>query len=548
MSLRDALRSFTTRTREADQPSGNPDLLLAQFKALMTTGKLTPPASGQRSLRVGIASFGAGANHLVVDCLLAHALQLRGAACQLLICDLPELPGCDERVIEGENNRRCQGECISAKLPYLKVCGLDWVRLSDFLEDPVATLKMAGESVAGCSDDALTRFEYEGWKLGEWLGSSVASFLRSDSHGMHPEVIDARRRYLTSGIVALIGSRRWIDTWRPDILIVISGRHIFWRAAREIAQARRIKVVCREMFVESFDCHIYAVNSSCEDPAIPDAWAQARQTPLTPSQEKLVDEDLKGLPAFARQVAYDPILETRTSAIRTELRLSPDRRLIVLFTNVTWDLFVAERDLAFDGQMRWIAATLEFVRRHPELDLIVRAHPAEIVPKFRTRGRIVQQIEERFAPLPSNVRLIGPDSAISSDTLRAMASLNLVYCSSVGMEAVIADQPVLICGNPYYARKGFTIDVESPAHYDQLLEDHAAGRPAIPPPASVDLARRFLYLFKFRYGMRMGLTTDDNRMTALKIRNLAELRPGMSLPLDTACDGILHRNEILLPS
>jgi hypothetical protein len=523
-----------------------PDLL-AQFRALMATQTPTRSASGQRSVRVGIACFGAGANHLVVDCLLAHALQRRGTVCQLLLCDLPELPGCDERFVESANNRRCQGDCIAAKLPFLEVCGLDWVRLSGFFDNPDATLKMAADVVAACPDDELTCFEYEGWKLGEWLGSSVASFLRSDSHGMDPEVIEARRRYLISGLVALIGSRGWIETWQPDILMVISGRHIFWRAAREIAQARGIKVVSREMFIESFDCHIYAVNSSCEDPQMPHAWAQAREIPLTPEQNRVLDENLRGLPAYARQVEYDPVLEARPSAIRTELNLSPDRRLIVLFTNVSWDLFVAERDFAFDGQMKWIAATFDFIRRHPELDLVVRAHPAEIVPKFQTRGRIVQQIEERFAPVPSNVRLIGPESTISSDALRSMASLNLVYCSSVGMEAIIAGQPVLICGNPYYARKGFTINVDSPSQYDRLLEDHAAGKPVIAVPRSVELARRFLYLFKFRYGIRMGLTSDNNRATALKIQDLRELEPGMSFPLDSACDGILHRDEILLP-
>jgi len=546
MTMHQALRRFlpTSRAQGADDPPG----LLAQFRALMATRPPSPPPSAQPPVRVGIASFGAGANHLVVDCLLAHALQKRGAACQLLLCDLPELPGCDERFVEAPNNHRCQGDCISAKLPFLEVCGLDWTRLSSFLEDPGATLKSAADLVAACPDDELTCFEYEGWKLGEWLGSSVASFLRSDSHGMDPEVIEARRRYLVSGLVALIGSRRWIDMWQPDILIVISGRHIFWRAAREIAQARGIKVVSREMFIESFDCHIYAVNSSCEDPKIPHAWARAREIPLTPEQEKVLDENLRGLPAYARQVEYDPVLEARPSAIRTQLDLSPDRRLLVLFTNVSWDLFVAERDFAFDGQMKWIAATFDFIRRHPELDLVVRAHPAEIVPKFQTRGRIVQQIEERFGPIPSNVRLIGPESTISSDTLRAMAFLNLVYCSSVGMEAIIAGQPVLICGNPYYARKGFTINVDSPGQYDRLLEDHAAGKPVIPPPRSIELARRFLYLFKFRYGIRMGLTSDDNRATALKIRDLRELEPGMSLPLDTACDGILHRDEILLPA
>lgn len=544
MNLFDTLRAFALRTRSAVGAPDSPDLL-QQFRALMATRKASPPVADQSSSRVAFACFGAGVNHLVIDCLLAHALQLRGAICQLLVCDLPELPGCDERLSELENNHRCDG-CISAKLPYLEVCGLDWVRLSGFLEDPPAILAMASEAVAACPDDRLTRFEYEGWKVGEWLGSSVASFLRSDSHGMRPEVIEARRRYLVTGIVALIAARRWLDVWRPDILVVISGRHMFWRAARETAASRGIKVVSREMFNEAFDCHIYAVNSSCEDPSLPKAWALARQTALTVSQNRLVDEYLRSLPAYARQVASDPVLETRASAIRTELRLDPNRRMLALFTNVTWDLFVAERDSAFDGQMEWIAATLEFIRRHPEIDLVVRAHPAEIVPKFRTRGRIVRQIAEAFAPLPTNLRVIGPESTISSDVLRAMASLNLVYCASVGLEAIIAGQPVLICGNPYYARKGFTVDVESPEHYQRLLKDHAAGNIPIPPAGS-DLARRFLYIFRFRYGMRMGLTTDHVTATALKIQSLGRLQPGVSLPLDTACDGILHRDEILLP-
>jgi hypothetical protein len=514
----------------------------------MATRKPDPSFPRPDTVRIGIASFGAGANHLAVDSLLAHALQRRGAVCQLLLCDMPELPACDERFVGAPDNHRCQGECLSAKLPFLDVSGLDWVRMSRFLEDPQATIEMARDLVAACPDEELTRFEYEGWKLGEWLGSSVASFLRRDSHGMDPEVVAARRRYLIGGMVALIASRRWIETWQPDVLMVISGRHIFWRAAREVAQARGIKVVSREMFIESFDCHVYAVNSTCEDPALPHAWSEAREVPLTAEQESVLNENLKGLAAYARQIDHDPVLEARPAAIRAELGLAADRPLLVLFTNVSWDLFVAERDFAFDGQMEWIAATLEFVRRHPGLDLVVRAHPAEIVPKFQTRGRIIQQLEERFAPLPPNVRLIGPESKISSDTLRSMASLNLVYCSSVGLEAVIAGQPVLICGNPYYARKGFTINVDSPAQYTRLLEDLAAGNAPVPSPDSAELARRFLYLFKFRYGIRMGLTTDDNRATTFKIQQMDELEPGRSIALDTVCDGILNRDEILLPA
>ena len=143
--------------------------------------------------------------------------------------------------------------------------------------------------------------------------------------------------------------------------------------------------------------------------------------------------------------------------------------------------------------------------------------------------------------------MIGPESTISSDVLRAMASVNLVYCASVGLEAIIAGQPVLICGNPYYARKGFSVDVDSPSEYERVLEESAAGRVPIPPLGSVDLARRFLHLFRFRYGMRMGLTTDDVASPSLTIQSFDRLAAGLSVSLDTACHGILYRDEILSP-
>src|SRR4051812_26648196 len=65
MSVRDALQWLvpTTRTAGVNDLGG----LLTQFKALMATRRYAPPAHGQRP-RVAIASFGAGANHLMVDC------------------------------------------------------------------------------------------------------------------------------------------------------------------------------------------------------------------------------------------------------------------------------------------------------------------------------------------------------------------------------------------------------------------------------------------------------------------------------------------------
>jgi hypothetical protein len=162
-------------------------------------------------------------------------------------------------------------------------------------------------------------------------------------------------------------------------------------------------------------------------------------------------------------------------------------------------------------------------------------------------GRIVDQITQRFAPLPDNVFLVGPESEVSSDTLRAMASCNLVYCASVGLEATIAGQPVLVCGAPYYARKGFTVDVDTPEDYRRMLEGLADGNVPQPPTDSATLARRFVHLMKFRYAIDMRWTNADPVKLEFAITDLGDLAPGRSVAVDTVCDGILHRDEILLP-
>ena len=67
MTLRSALRRILPVAQ--DQHFHDAPDLLTQFRALMATSPPTAPTTGTQLLRVGIATFGAGVNHLVVDCL-----------------------------------------------------------------------------------------------------------------------------------------------------------------------------------------------------------------------------------------------------------------------------------------------------------------------------------------------------------------------------------------------------------------------------------------------------------------------------------------------
>jgi hypothetical protein len=77
------------------------------------------------------------------------------------------------------------------------------------------------------------------------------------------------------------------------------------------------------------------------------------------------------------------------------------------------------------------------------------------------------------------------------------ASVVMVYTSTAGLEAALSGKQVLVGARVYYARRGFTREVDDPATLGRLL-DEAFANPRL-TDAQRDLARRFAYLLLFRF-------------------------------------------------
>lgn len=486
--------------------------------------------------RVAIASFGSGEWHLVLELLLAHALRLRGASPSLLVCDLPDLPMCDERTAFSRHLDRCDG-CIRAKRGLLEAARLPWRGVGAFVD--ASAISRAVARVNGIADQALTDHRERGLPIGQWLHVSGCHFLRGDERGADPYKIAARRRLLASAIVVLEAVEKWLDESRPDVVIAESGAHLHWRIAFEAARARGINVVCREMGKGGWDRHIYALNRDAMAPDLDEAWAAASADPLTDDEEGDVEALVDRLPADT----YRPV--PAPAAARLEIPRSA-ARIAVAFTNVTWDLATAGRDVAFSGVGDWLRATIAAVARHAHVHLIVRAHPAEA--GFLTGERILDHVRREWPAGVPNVTLIEPEAPISARELCAAADLVLGYNSTAALEAAARGHTVVVCGRPHFRGRGFTIDVESRDEYRSLLEAWAEGRGVARPPASATLARRYFHLFFARYHVAMGWTTSPLEPPfRLLVRSIDELAPGRNPALDAVCEGILEGRPILLP-
>jgi hypothetical protein len=279
-------------------------------------------------------------------------------------------------------------------------------------------------------------------------------------------------------------------------------------------------------------------------PDLADTWDEDRRVPLTSGQTERVYAYLRSLPA--KTYASAPTNGRIQDLSADEVAVARDRKVAVLFTGVTWDLATAGRDVAFDGMFDWIGETLRLAETLPDVQFVVRAHPAET--SVSTREHVLDRIAEFRRDLPANVTLIPPDREVSVERLCALADLVLAYCSTTGMEAAIYGKPVMVCGAPHYRNRGFTIDVESRAEYERRLRQWAAGGLTHAAEECAEAARRYFHLFFFRYHIEMGWTTSPLEPPfRLTLKQMSELLPGRSRSVDAVCGGILSGTQILLP-
>jgi len=514
--------------------------LEADFRRLIQTADQQPLDRETDGARIGVAVLSSGTWHLVIEALLAHALMKRGARPELLVCDLPELPICDERTIHSRSPEQCGG-CVADKRSLIDASGLRWQGLSTFVAgDAIARARAA---IAAVADDDLASVSERGWPIGQWLHVSASHYLRCDARGDQPEKIDARRRLLTSAVVLVAAVDGWLDQCRPDIVIVESGAHLEWRVVLELSRARGIPVVCREMGKGGWDRHLYALNHDCLSPDLDLAWAQARQEPLDREEAAAVAAFLDDLPAKTF-TSGDRI--ARSGSSRDRLGVPASARMAVAFANVTWDLATAGRDVAFDGVVDWLRDTATALSGGTDTHLVIRAHPAEA--SAGTREPIVEWLRSERPGGLRHVTIVGPDNNTAASDLIADADLVLVYNSTAGLEAAAQEKPVVVCGAPHFRGRGFTVDVETREGYrDALVAWMSGSTPSMPVDAAT-LAGRYAHLFYLRYHVTMNWTTSPiDAPFALTICSLDELLPGRNPALDHVCESILRAEQPLLP-
>jgi hypothetical protein len=509
----------------------------------------TAAEPGPEADRVLFMSWRGWSTHLAIETVLAHAVLRRGAAPIFAYCG-GRLPVCDVMPVTAAPPMPCHS-CREYAAGAIRAAGFEGIAMHDVM-DVGASVKIARRRVARLARVAdCESYVDQGLPLGRLVRVSVAWFLSRGTLSDTPQVLETYRSFLVSGIVAARGLRRVLERTEPKRVFMLNGTFFAESILSALAAQRGIPFGTYEKgFIR--DGIVMTPGEPASHLMVPaEAWEQARATPLTEAEAGVIDTYLDerrrgggALDNFWRDRNDDPNL------IRQQLHLETGRPLLVMFCNILWDSAVLERDIAFPSMGDWVVGGIRWAQAHPEVDLVIRIHPAEVkLRNHPTRERMSDHIGATVPELPPNVRVVQAEDPTSSYVFMEEATAGLVYTSTVGLELAARGVPVAVAAKTHYRGRGFTIDADTEDGYWAALDAVLSSPPdSAERERTRDLARRYAVLFFFRFHNVLAAIHEAGRSRPeIRVSHASELDPGQDAAMDRVVRGILDGISPIAP-
>ncbi|MCA1954621.1 MAG: hypothetical protein LDL12_05650 [Anaerolinea sp.] len=260
----------------------------------------------------------------------------------------------------------------------------------------------------------------------------------------------------------------WLQANRPDTVIVPNGTIQEMGVVYRVARHLDIPAVTYE-FGDQRQRIWLALNSEIMRQDTDALWQAYNGAPLTEEQMGRMKSLMMARQRatiwqnFARRWQSEPAQGGQK--LRAELGLD-ERPVVLLATNVLGDSLTLGRQVFSRTMAEWISRTVQYFIGRPDVQLVIRVHPGEVLTRGQSMVDVVRQVLPR---LPEHIHLIKPKDKVNTYDLVEVADLGLVYTTTVGMEMAMAGLPVLVAGRTHYRGRGFTYDPESWVTYFKML-------------------------------------------------------------------------------
>ena len=505
---------------------------------------------GKRVLvATSMGGFQAGA---MLESVLSAALTLRGAEVSILLCD-SYLPACQittnnsagpERMLQPVSPPKC-GSCYPAGKRMFEPLGLPIHWYSQLVSDSMA--KEAAKIAEELPFESIPDFRLDGLAIGEHaMAGALRYFARGDLQG---EVLGEAilRLYLRSSLLVVYAIRSFLECNSYDVVCFNHGIYAPQGLIGEVCRQKKIRVV---NWNPAYRQHtfVFSHDDSYHHTMITEPTADWENLDWSTNLETVSLKYLKSRWHGTQDWIWfheKPIDDIDSLAEVAGVDFS--RPVVGMLTSVMWDAQLHYRSNAFPNMLSWVLWTIKYFAHRPDLQLIIRVHPAEIRGTIPSRQPLVKEIKQMFPVLPPNVFVIPPESQVSTYAVMERCSPVIIYNTKMGIELSGTNIPVIVAGEAWIRNKGFSHDASSPDEYRQILDT----LPLLQKLTPNQLLRAKKYAFHFFFRRMIPLhfiTGGRGAKLELELINLKELLPGKHIGLDVICDGILKETPFIYPA
>jgi hypothetical protein len=513
-----------------------------------------PRQVGERD-RVLVAT-GAGGHlpSMTIESLLGVALSQRGAAVDFLLCDAA-VPACmmceinwyaDVASFTREGPADRCNSCHGPAARMLDNAGLSRLAISAYLtgDEREAARSLAGETPAA----EISKFEIGGVPVGEHaLAGTLRFFARGDVKD-EPHAERVLRRYFEASLLTYHACRRLFEVGRYTAVLLNHGIYVPQGVIVETARKMGVRVVTwhpayrRGCFIFNHDetYHHGLMNEPVS------AWENMTWDHRHREQiERYLQSRWTGRNdwvKFHREPDFD------IESIQREVGIDLSRPTVGLLTNVVWDAQLHYKANAFASMLEWLNKTIAYFATRPDIQLLIRVHPAELTGTLPSRQPAEAEIARAFPSLPANVFVIPPSSRLSTYVAMAQCNAVLIYGTKTGVELSASGIPVIVAGEAWIRGKGVTLDAQSEVDYFRLLD-------GVPLSSRLDemtreRALKYAYHFFFRRMIPIDCVREKSGWPPFEVSigSIDDLAPGRSRGLDVICNGILTGTPFIYPA
>lgn len=490
-----------------------------------------------------------------VESLLAVALTLRGADVHFLLCD-GVLPACmqatigqfrdqSEFVRHGPAQSLCD-DCFAIGYATYRPLGLPVHRYSRLITR--SERRMADELSASIPLSAIGDFRLDGLAVGEHALAGALRYFARGNLDHEPDAEPVLRRYLRASLLTTYAVRRLLDRFAFDCACFNHGIYVPQGLVGEVARQRGVRVVNWNPAYRK-RCFIFSHGDTYHHTLMSEPTSVWENMQWTPEMETAVMDYLKSRWQGTRDwIWFHEKPQEDLAAIAEELGIDFSRPSVGMLTNVMWDAQLHYPANAFPNMLEWVLQTIRYFEQRPDVQLIIRVHPAEVRGTIPSRQPMETEIRKVFPRLPQNVFLIPPESPVSTYAVMLQCDGVIIYGTKTGVELTSFGIPVIVAGEAWIRNKGVTMDAPTAEEYFRLL-DRLPLRQRM-DEATTRRARMYAYHFFFRRMIPLSMMQPVSGVPPYRlcVSGLDDMMPGRDLGLDVICQGVLEGSAFVYPA